>query len=249
MRRIATLLLTFVAAAGCADETPTAPAPETRAAEARTGPAGLARYQITFENLTAGQPFTPPAVAIHRPAISLFEVGEPANGAIQAIAENGDLGPAVELLSASRQVSDFGAAFGPTAPPLLPGETTSIELESLRGAKLLSFAAMLICTNDGFTGLSNVRLPRRIGEEIVLYGVGYDAGTERNTEDFADIVPPCQGLVGISSDDAGTGMTNPDLAENDVIRIHPEIRGDDDLVPSVHGWNDPVVRVAITRID
>ena len=26
----------------------------------------------------------------------------------------------------------------------------------------------------------------------------YDAGTEMNTEDFADMVPPCQGLIGVS---------------------------------------------------
>ena len=44
-----------------------------------------------------------------------------------------------------------------------------------------------------------------------------------NTEDFADIVPPCQGLIGVGSDDEGTGMSNPDLAEGGVIAHHTGI--------------------------
>ena len=69
-----------------------------------------------------------------------------------------------------------------------------------------------------------------------------------NTEDFADIVPPCQGLVGISSDDEGTGVSNPALAENSVIKLHPNVQGGDDLVPAVHGWSEPVGKVRIRRI-
>ena len=47
-----------------------------------------------------------------------------------------------------------------------------------------------------------------------MFTNGYDAGTELNTEDFADIVPPCQGLIGVSSEDGGTGMSDPSLAED-----------------------------------
>jgi hypothetical protein len=250
MRRFAALLIAATAVAACADETPTEASLETTTAEARTGPAGRAEYEVTVQNLTAGQPMTPPAVAIHRPAISLFEVGEPANEAIREIAENGNLDPAVALLSNSVHVSDFGAAFGPSGiPPLLPGETTGITLVSERGAKLVSFAAMLICTNDGFTGIDDVRLPAGVGESVTVYGDAYDAGTEINTEDFADIVPPCQGLVGVMSDDAGTGMSNPALVEDGVIRHHPGVTGGDDLEPGIHGWEGPVVRVTVTRIN
>jgi hypothetical protein len=248
MKRLATLLLATTALAACADEMPT-DVPDAPTAEARTGEAGLAEYEIVVENLTSGQPFTPPAVAIHRPAITLYEVGDPASEAIKEIAENGNLDPAVALLSGSNQVSDFGAAFGPTIPPLLPGEATSITLRSERGAKLVSFAAMLICTNDGFTGIDDVRLPDDLGESITVYANAYDAGTELNTEDFADIVPPCQGLVGVGSDDAGTGMSNPALAENGVITHHPGVLGGDDLVPGIHGWTDPVAMVTVTRVN
>lgn len=249
MKRIATALVALSTVAACADEMPT-DVPDAPLAEARTGKAGLAEYEIVVENLTSGQPFTPPAVAIHRPAISLYEVGEPASEAIKEIAENGNLGPAVAVLDASNQVSDFGAAFGsPDLPPLLPGQTTSITLRSERGAKLVSFAAMLICTNDGFTGIDDVRLPNDLGESITVYARAYDAGTEVNTEDFADIVPPCQGLVGVSSDDPGTGMSNPALAEGGVITSHPGVVGGDDLVPGIHGWTDPVAMVTVTRVN
>jgi hypothetical protein len=247
MRRLSSFLVLAAAAAACSDM-PTETGPDAPLAEARTGPAGYAEYEISVENLTSGQPFTPPAVAIHRPAISLFELGAPASMAVQQIAENGNLDPAVEVLSNSVHVSDFGAAFGPTIPPLLPGETTSITLVSERGAKLVSFVSMLVCTNDGFTGIDDVRLPEEIGESMMLYTDAYDAGTEINTEDFADIVPPCQALVGVMSDDAGTGMSNPALAEGGVITHHPGIAGGNDLVPGVHGWTDPVARVTITRV-
>jgi hypothetical protein len=108
---------------------------------------------------------------------------------------------------------------------------------------------MLICTNDGFTGLDTVRLPQVVGETITLYSDAYDAGSEINTEDFADIVPPCPALTGVLSDDPGTGESNPALAENGVIRHHDGIQGIADLDPDIHGWENPVVVVEITRVD
>jgi hypothetical protein len=104
---------------------------------------------------------------------------------------------------------------------------------------------MLICTNDGFTGLDSVRLPAR---KLIVYSVGYDARTEMNTEDFADIVPPCQGLIGVMSDDMGTGMSNPLLAEDGIIIPHAGINGGVDLQPAVHNWGDPVAKIVIERI-
>jgi hypothetical protein len=79
---------------------------------------------------------------------------------------------------------------------------------------------------------------------------GYDAGTEINTEDFADIVPPCQGLIGVSSGEAGTGVSNPALAEGGVIHHHAGIQGGADLVPAVHGWDvdEPVAEITVERI-
>jgi hypothetical protein len=123
----------------------------------------------------------------------------------------------------------------------------ALTLRAGTGAKFLSFASMLICTNDGFTGVDSLQLPDGTGERVVVRTNGYDAGTERNTEDFADIVPPCQGLVGVSSGEPGTGVSNPSLAEGGVIHHHGGIAGGADLVPAIHGWSDPVAEVTVVR--
>jgi hypothetical protein len=216
------------------------------AAISENGAGGVATYEITITNLTGGQPFTPPLVATHRGAADLFEVGEPANEAIQQIAENGNLGPAIAVAEGDRQITDFGV-FLSDPPPVLPGGSVTFDIESVPGARQLTWVSMLICTNDGFTGLDSVDLPKKVGDSATLYTDGYDAGTEVNTEDFADIVPPCQGLTGVSSDDAGTGMSNPALAEDGVITHHPGVLGGNDLLTDVHGWSGPVAMVTITR--
>ena len=99
--------------------------------------------------------------------------------------------------------------------------------------RYLSFASMLVCTNDGFAGIDSIRLP--INQKTV-YAMAYDARTEMNTEDFADMVPPCQGAIGISSDDEGTGESNPEIAEDGVIIPHSGIMGGEDLLEKVHSW-------------
>ena len=167
---------------------------------------------------------------------------------IQEIAENGNLTPLLDALEASPYVHSFAVA-ATEAGPLAPGASVTITIEADRHARHLLLAAMLICTNDGFTGFDNRTLPRHVGNSKTFKAVAYDAGTEVNTEDFADIVPPCQALNGVSSDDAGTGMTNPALAENSVIKRHRGVQGIDDLTYEAHGWNTHhgVVSVTVTR--
>ncbi len=100
----------------------------------------------------------------------------------------------------------------------------------------------MICTNDGFTGIDSLPLPKR---KATVFARAYDARTETNTEDFADIVPPCQGLIGVSSDDMGTGMSNPVIAEDGIVIPHAGINGGADLLPNVHGWGEPVAKIEI----
>lgn len=257
---IVCLLAVSFVASGCADETVTSPDAEAvpqlaqtdgeESAQARErgfDRAGAADYQVTVENLTTGQPLTPPLLVTHRQAIELFEVGEPASFGVKEIAENGNLGPLLTALDGARHVMDVEVAPAGPVPPVEAGETATAMLHAERGAKYVSFVSMLICTNDGFTGLQSQRLPKKVGDEVVLETIAYDAGTEINTEDFADIVPPCQGLVGVSSEDPGTGVSNPALAEGGVIRPHEGIQGGEDLLVGVHGWEEPVARVTITR--
>ena len=210
-------------------------------------------YEVTIENLTPGQPLTPPLLAFHRRYGGYFGVGQPATEGIQEIAENGNLGPAITALNGDPKTFDVVTGAAPLVPAGTPGaaifaDSVTLTVETERSATLLTVASMLICTNDGFTGVDAVRLPKHVGDTATYYGGSYDAGSELNTEAFSDIVPPCQGLIGVTGD-PGTGMSNPTLAENGVVTApHVGIQGDADLVPAVHGWTDPAVRVTITRV-
>jgi Spondin_N len=214
--------------------------------------AGL--YRVTVTDLTGGQPLTPPVVTTHRGKNLLFRVGAPASTEIKEIAENGNNAPLLGALGGDGRVADFGEApGGPLVPPGRPGsamfdETTSIELDASHGASRVSLASMLICTNDGFTGVNGLKLPKLVGQSVTVQTAGYDAGTEVNTEDFADIVPPCQSLIGVSSGEPGTGTSNPALAQGGVIAHHPGIQGGSDLVPAIHGWTDPVAEIEVEAI-
>lgn len=211
------------------------------------GAAGSATYEVTIENLTDGQPLTPALIVTHREPDGLFRVGEAASFGLKEIAENGNLGPMLTRLGNDKHVSEHALIFG-AGGPILGHETVVGTVATDRGARYLSWASMLICTNDGFTGIDGARLPDKVGDEVSLYTDGYDAGTEMNTEDFADMVPPCPVLTNVPSTDPGTGSSDPALAEGGVIRHHPGIQGGNDLQVAVHGWTDPVARIDIRRI-
>jgi Spondin_N len=211
-------------------------------------------YRVTVTNLTAGQPLTPVLFATHRASADVFTVGSPASFGVKEIAENGNLAPLTEALEATGGVSEVFVGEMPIVPEGLPGSATpdsvTFEISAGPGARRLSWVSMLICTNDGFTGLDSIKLPAHVGDGVTAQTAGYDAGTEINTEDFADIVPPCQALVGASSGESGTGASNPALAEGGVIHHHEGIVGGADLVPEVHGWDvdQPVAEVIVERI-
>jgi Putative cyclase/Spondin_N len=188
--------------------------------------------------------------ATHRASADVFTVGAPASFGVKEIAENGNLTPLAEALGASGQVSEVFVGGMPIVPEGLPGsamfpDSVTFEISAELGARRLSWVSMLICTNDGFTGLDSMTLPAHIADAVSALTAGYDAGTEINTEDFADIVPPCQGLIGVSSGEPGTGMSDPTLAEGGVIHQHDGIVGGADLLPEVHGWDvDAILRLA-----
>ena len=213
----------------------------------------VATYEVTITNLTSGQPFTQPVVAVHRASTGIFDVGAVASPEIVAVAENGNIGLLQTALANDKHVADQVSATAPVVPGGLPssgmfGDQVTLTITGEGGAGYLSWASMFICTNDGFTGIDSLRLPKAVGDSVEVTTQGYDAGSEINTEDFADIVPPCQGLVGVTTDDPGTGVSNPALAENGVIAHHPGIVGGVDLLTGVHGWDDPVAHVEIVRV-
>jgi hypothetical protein len=207
-------------------------------------------YKVTITNLTAGQPLTPPILVTHTNKTGIFTVGEAASEGIRQVAENGNGTVLLQALGEDTEVHEVVTGSAPLVPANNPGNTgfgssETFTITAHGKARHLSYASMLICTNDGFTGLDSIRLPNN---KITVYTAGYDARTEANTEDFADIVPPCQGLIGVSSDDGGTGMSNPLLAEDGIVIPHAGVNGGIDLLPEVHNWSDPVTKIEIERV-
>jgi hypothetical protein len=199
---------------------------------------------------------TPPVVALTRRSLDVFTVGKAATFELQQIAENGDNAPLIDFLDGKSNVSDFAEGTAPIVPAGSPGDTMfdqSVTFTLDRdnaGARFLSLASMLICTNDGFSGVDRLRLPQRVGVTKTVHTLGYDAGTEANTEDFGDIVPPCQPLMGVTGSLPGTATSDPALATNDVIHHHSGITGRRDLRADVHGWDTeaPIMEVAIESL-
>ena len=196
-------------------------------------------YRFTITNNTPGQPLTPPVIAIHDANTAVVTGGAPASEGIQQQAENGNNGPLVEALEADPYVFGIGQGESPIVAEGVPGSadfpaSVTIDVSGAEGAGYFTLTAMMICTNDGFAVLDNEMLPTEMGEIISLQARAYDAGTETNTEDHADLVPPCQGLTGVASDDDGAGASNPDLAEGGVIAPHAGIAGGTDLDAEIH---------------
>jgi len=213
---------------------------------------GLRTYRVTIENETHGQPFSPGVAVTHRRSARLFHVGDAASPGIEAIAEDGNQGPAVTAEIGAQGITDAVDI----NRPITPEDTTvgsftdelAFEIKA-RPRDRLSLAVMLICTNDGFTGLDGVRLPKE--GSVTYHAAGYDAGTEDNTERSADIVDPCSALgpAPLAGDPNGNEDAAVDTSPHGPIHHHPGIAGGADLSSAMHGWTNPVAEISIERID
>jgi hypothetical protein len=195
-------------------------------------------FEVTVTNLTDTQLMTPIVFATQYGKHRVFRPGAPASNGIQQLAENGGVPVLVDELNAKHGIGTV-AVIGDMA--LKPGDSVTTTVEVVDRARRVSVAGMLICTNDGFGGVDSARLPRWVGDAKTFYGNAYDAGTEVNTESYADLVPPCD-MAGMS------GMSNSELAENGVVHGHEGIAEVGDLTVKEHGWMDPVLEVMVSRI-
>lgn len=208
-------------------------------------------YQVTLVNSSSGQPFSPPVGATHSPDVDLFEVGERASPEIAAIAQSGDQSGAVTLLTSALGSGVTAVAEGAPSRPLQgrggPPSVQSIEIEGTAG-DVLSLATMLICTNDGFTGIDSVALPES-GTTVVPL-MGYDAGVERNTQRSRDLVDPCSllGPTMLRGDDNGNRDGFPVAHKHPrPVRMHATVnpwRGD---LKSAHDWRGQFGVALITK--
>lgn len=199
---------------------------------------GPSTYRITVENLTGGQPITPVVAAASDGDFRFFRRGRVASPGLQQLAENGGV-PLLAAEAASSPDVDAVEVIG--SAPIAPGASIEQIVTLPEESSRLSLAAMLVCSNDGFAGVSRLRLPEKPGRIRTVYARAFDAGTELNTEAYSDLVPPCDGM-------GGSGMSNPVLAENGVVRRHRGIAGGSDLVPAVHGWDRAVLKITVEKV-
>lgn len=233
--------------AGCSREKPSQPAEEPvvqgeadfgdeEGLETLAKSDGTAKFEVTIENLTpatgagASQPFSPPVIAVHTRDLRLWKPGHRASDELRQIAEDAVNGPMMAKLASSPEVFSVSQGSG----VIFPGASETFDVEGSGEFHRLSIVSMLVNTNDGFTGVTRVFLPVRGNR--VFYLRANDAGTEKNTELRDHIPGPCCGhpLARVPTDDR--------------VRHHRGIKGIGDLDPATYGWEEPVAKLTIRRI-
>lgn len=189
-------------------------------------------YKVTITNLTRGTVFTPALVVSHRKGLSIFTEGEAASDELAQLAEGGATGPLQAALVATGKVHGSG-----TSGLIFPGTSVSVTVAMDDHARLISFASMMLPTNDGFIGANGIRAPKKKGKEKVVYIVGRDAGSEQNDESCLNIPGPHCGGEGYNTA-GGEGY----------VHIHAGLHGAGDLSVAAYDWRNPVAKVTITRM-
>jgi hypothetical protein len=182
---------------------------------------------VTMTNTSDTQPMTPPVVVLHNApdadnGMRLFYPSQPAHPSVVAIAENGNNAPMVELLgylTDQGRASTYAVGFAdPANPgPLLPGMSASVDLDLASDDQVLSIVSMVVCTNDGFSGVNAHTLSADASETFMA--PIYDAGSETNVLTLDYWVPPCGSEANLTDDENGSvtlhpgqsGSENPDF--------------------------------------
>ncbi|MFT5164154.1 MAG: hypothetical protein ACI9FJ_002755 [Alteromonadaceae bacterium] len=193
-------------------------------------------YQVTVSNLTNAQPFSPLALVLHQSG-EIWQIGQPASLMLETLAESGDNSGVIG--------ADFVVSSASNDGILLPGAQAQVTISTTdTAAAKLSLAAMLVNTNDGFSGFNSVDLSAlEVGGMMRFTTSVYDAGTEGNGEMPGTIPGPADG---------GEGM-NEARDDVDYVAMHPGIvSADDGLTLSVlsgeHKFDNPAMSVKIMRI-
>ena len=184
-------------------------------------------YVLTVENLAPadGVYLTPVWVGFHAGDFSLFEIEGTASAELERIAEDGAVMPLDALFRAGDAGRTSVTIVNPEgfagAPVFEPGSRSEsrIELDPARH-RFLSYASMVIPSNDAFVGNPGARSIRVFEDDgqpagpvsFLVYGDRvWDAGTEVNSETDAAF---------LNQTAPNTGMT-----ENAVVQLHPGYNG------------------------
>lgn len=202
----------------------------------------MQQFEVSITNTTLGQSFTPRLVATHNAEVSLFTLGQPASVPLELLAEAGDTEPLIAaILSVPNEIGEVL-----TDPELLlPGQTTRIEISAHPGHEYLTFAAMLLPTNDTFVALSGVKLPKQ--DSVAYTALAYDAGTEENDQKCIHIPGPrCGGAAHSMASDTDEGFVYISNGFHELGDMDAE--GNEILGPKVYDWRNSVAYITIKRI-
>lgn len=183
---------------------------------------------VTIENLQPadGFFFTPVWLGMHDGSFDLFDSGTAASMELETIAETGDAGPLGTLFSSATNgdgtdrigtvVTSPGGFAG--APVFDPGESvsTTISVDNPASNRYLSFASMIIPSNDAFVGngdpmayeifTADGSFAGPLTIDLTSSSV-YDSGTEVNDAMGAAF----SAIGGMETDEMGTVGLHPGL--------------------------------------
>jgi hypothetical protein len=184
----------------------------------------LQRLAVTVENLAPpnGTVISPVWFGLHDGTFTTFALGAPASGALERMAEDGNSGPLTREFSRVNAGVVQGTLFGldDALNSIAPGSTVSMTIlvdSRSSNSRYLSFAGMVIPSNDAFFGNENPRTYEVFSEsgrlqpiDIIVNGSDVlDAGTEVNDE------APFHAAGGST-----VFLVNAGVPEGGVVRVH-----------------------------
>ena len=191
-------------------------------------------FGLTIDNLTLGQPITPPLAVVHDPKVDVLVYDSPDE--LVGIADLAEGGTRDVLAATLRTRPGVVAVKNLEAVGPIPAGTSLIaDATGVLGAHV-SVVGMFACTNDAYI-LATLPVGGVVTEvmEAATVAAVIDSGSEDNDETAATV--PCLG--------GGPAAFSPGLGEGSR-SIHAGITGGADLDPVQHGWTaETTARVTI----
>lgn len=175
---------------------------------------------IAFNNPgNASFSLTPLWYGFHAAEFDIFDGGQPASPSLEALAEDGIVGGLQSDFAAADPAGQQGVLTAPGgfsgAPVIEPGETASFTFDRALSNRFLSFASMVIPSNDAFIGSPQaIEIFNPDGSLVgggntrtitIAYDQIWDAGTEVNDTLGAAFST----MGGVSSDENGLVQLMP----------------------------------------
>jgi hypothetical protein len=201
------------------------------------------RYEISIHNVTANQPLSPVVIFAHEMDYKIWQAGNIASVGLEHLAEGGNNSELIKEVQADNHYIDH--ATGSAAIGSGMSDTLTLTLKDSEWTRL-SFASMLVNSNDAFTGAMDIKIDDLDkGESKTFTTLAWDAGTEKNSEAPGTIPGPADG---------GEGFNASRLGDTNFIAIHQGvITSDDGLITSIldesHRFDNPVTIVTVKRVD